>query len=243
MCYGSYEWLVMPEGLTNALAAFQRLVNSIFTNMVDVCVIIYLDDILIYSQDLASHKNHVREVLQHLHKHWLYAKPEKCKFHSTSVEYLGYLLSLDGLIMSNEKVQAIVDWLEPQKVKDIQSFLGFTNFYHQFIYNYSNIIVPLTQPTCKDAPWNFSDECWKSFETLKKAFATAPILTHWMPNVPLIVETDTSDYAIAGILSIVCLDSEIHPVVFYSATLTPPELNYNTHDQELLAIHEAFRTW
>jgi hypothetical protein len=159
------------------------------------------------------------------------------------VEYLGYLLSPDGLTMSNEKVQAIVDWPEPQKVKDIQSFLGFANFYCQFIYNYSDIVVPLTRLTRKDAPWNFTDECRKSFETLKKAFTTAPILTHWMPNIPLIVETDALDYAIAGILSIVCLDSEIHPVVFYSRTLTPLELNYDTHDKELLAIHEAFWTW
>jgi len=233
----------MPEGLTNAPAAFQRFVNSIFADMLDICVIVYLDDILIYSQDLASHKNHVREVLRRLRKHRLYAKPEKCEFHSTSVEYLGYLLSPDGLTMSNEKVQAIIDWPEPWKAKDIQSFLRFANFYHRFIYNYSDIIVPLTRLTRKDAPWNFSDECRKSFETLKKAFTTAPILTHWMPNVPLIVEMDALDYAIAGILSIVCPDSEIRPVVFYSRTLTPPELNYNTHDKELLAIHEAFRTW
>jgi hypothetical protein len=178
MRYSSYEWLVMPEGLTNAPAAFQQFVNSIFANMLDICVIIYLDDILIYSQDLTSHKNHVQEVLQRLCKHWLYAKPEKCKFHSMSAEYLGYLLSPDSLTMSNEKVQAIVDWLEPWKVKDIQSFLGFTNFYHQFIYNYLDIVVLLTWLTCKDAPWNFLDECWKSFETLKKAFTTAPILTH-----------------------------------------------------------------
>jgi len=145
--------------------------------------------------------------------------------------------------MSNKKVQAIIDWPEPQKVNDIQSFLGFANFYCRFIYNYSDIIVPLMQLTHKDAPWNFSDECRKSFETLKKAFTTAPILTHWMPDVPLIVETDALDYAIAGILSIVCPDSEIRPVAFYSRTLTPPELNYDTHDKELLAIHKAFRTW
>jgi len=243
MCYGSYEWLVMPEGLTNAPAAFQQFVNSIFADMLDICVIIYLDDILIYSQDLASHKNHIQEVLQHLRKHQLYAKPKKCEFHSMSMKYLGYLLSLDGLTMSNKKVQAIVDWPEPQKVKDIQSFLRFTNFYCQFIYNCLDIVVPLTWLTCKDAPWNFSVECGKSFEMLKKAFTMAPILTHWMPNIPLIVEMDASDYAIAGILSIVCPDSEIRPVAFYSRTLTPLKLNYNTHDKELLAIHEAFQTW
>jgi hypothetical protein len=142
----------MPEGLTNALAAFQRFVNSVFTDMLDICVIVYLDDILIYSQDLAIHKNHVQEVLQCLCKHRLYAKPKKCEFHSMSMEYLGYLLSPDGLTMSNEKVQAIIDWPEPQKVKDIQSFLGFTNFYCRFIYNYLDIVVPLTRLTRKDAP-------------------------------------------------------------------------------------------
>jgi hypothetical protein len=233
----------MPEGLTNAPVAFQRFVNTVFADMLDVCVIVYLDDILIYSQDLASHKKHVREVLRRLRNHRLYAKPEKCEFHSTSVEYLGYLLSPDGLTMSSEKIQAITDWPEPRKVKDIQSFLGFANFYRRFIFNYSDIVVPLTRLTRKDAPWNFSEECRKSFEELKKAFTTAPVLTHWMPDVPIVVETDASDYAIAGILSIVCPDSELRPVAFYSRTLSAPELNYDTHDKELLAIYEAFQSW
>jgi hypothetical protein len=241
--YRSYEWLVMPEGLTNAPAAFQCFVNSIFSNMLDICIVVYLDDILIYSQDLASHKQHVREVLKRLRKHRLYAKPKKCEFHSSSVEYLGYLLSPDGLTMSSEKIQAILDWPEPRKVKDIQSFLGIANFYHRFIYNYLDIIVPLTWLTCKDVTWNFSEECQKSFEALKNVFTSAPLLTHWMPDVPIVVETDASDYAIAGILSIVCPDSELRPVAFYSWALSALELNYNTHDKELLVIYEAFRTW
>ena len=241
--YGSYEWLVIPEGLTNAPAAFQRFVNSIFADMLDICVIVYLDDILIYSLDLASHKQHVLEVLRRLRKHKLYAKPEKCEFHSDSVEYLGYLLSPTGLTMSSEKIQSIIDWPEPRKVKDIQSFLGFANFYRRFIFNYSDIVVPLTRLTRKDAPWDFSDNCRLAFEALKTAFTTAPILTHWMPDVPIVVETDASDYAIAGILSIICPDEELRPVAFYSRTLTAPELNYDTHDKELLAIFEAFRSW
>jgi hypothetical protein len=159
------------------------------------------------------------------------------------VEYLGYLLSLDGLTMLSEKIQAILDWPEPQKVKDIQSFLGFTNFYHRFIYNYLDIVVPLTQLTHKDVTWNFSEECRKSFTALKNAFTSAPLLTHWLPDVPIVVETDASDYAIARILSIVCPDSELRPVAFYSRTLSAPELNYDTHDKELLAIYEAFQTW
>ena len=201
--------------------------------MLNVCVIMYLNNILIYSEDMESHQQHVREVLHHLQLHGLFAKPEKCEFHSDSVEYLGYRLSPEGFS----------DWPEPRKVKDIQSFLGFANFYRQFIFNYSDIVVPLTRLTRKDAPWNFSEDCRRSFNALKHAFTTAPILTHFIPDTPIIVETDASDYAVAGILSITCTDGEICPVAYYSRTLTAPELNYDTHDKELLAIFKAFRNW
>jgi len=157
--YGSYKWLVMPFGLINAPAAFQRFVNTIFTDMLDVCIVLYLNNILIYSKDMESHQQHVQKVLCHLWLHGLFAKLEKCEFHSDSVEYLGYCLSPEGLTMSPDKIQTISDWPEPQKVKDIQSFLGFANFYHWFIFNYSDIVVPLTQLTQKDAPWNFSEDC------------------------------------------------------------------------------------
>ena len=145
--------------------------------------------------------------------------------------------------MSMEKVKAISDWPEPQKVKDIQSFLGFANFYHRFIHNYSNIVIPLTQLTHKDTPWKFTDDCRSTFNLLKKAFTSTPILTHWVPNAPLVVETDALDYAITGILSIIGADSELRPVAYYLWTLSAPELNYDTHDKELLAIFEAFKHW
>jgi len=135
-CYGSFEWSVMPFSLTNAPVAFQQFMNDIFSDL--------LDDILIYSDNMSEHHQHVKEVLKHLHKAGLYAKAEKCKFHSEPVEYLGYILSPSGLTMSDDKVKIIQNWLEPKKVKDIQSFLGFTNFYCQFIFNYSDIVIPLT---------------------------------------------------------------------------------------------------
>ena len=143
-CYGSFEWCVMPFSLTNAPTAFQRFMNSIFSNLLDISVIMYLNDILIYSTDPAAHKKHVHEVLRRFRLHGLYAKPEKCEFHSSSIEYLGYQLSTNSLSMSSNKVTAISDWPVPRKVKDIQFFLGFANFYHCFIFNYSKIIVPLT---------------------------------------------------------------------------------------------------
>jgi len=129
-CYGSFEWSVIPFGLTNTPRAFQRFMNNIFSDLLDVCVVIYLDDILIYSNNMSEHHWHVKEVLKHLYKAGLYAKAKKCEFHSEPVEYLGYILSLSGLIMSDDKIKIIQDWPEPKKVKDIQSFLDFANFYY-----------------------------------------------------------------------------------------------------------------
>ena len=127
--YGSFEWLVMPFGLTNAPASFQRFMNDIFSDMLDVCVIVYLDDILIYSDNPELHRKHVQEVLRRLRENGLYAGANKCTFHEDTVEYLGYILSPTGLTMDPVKVQTIQDWPEPRKVKDVQSFLGFANFY------------------------------------------------------------------------------------------------------------------
>jgi len=106
-CYGAFEWSVMPFGLTNIPAAFQRFMNNLFSNLLDVCVVVYLDDILIYSDDIMQHQKHIKEVLKRLQKAGLYAKAEKCKFHSDSVEYLDYVLSSSGLTMSNAKVKTI----------------------------------------------------------------------------------------------------------------------------------------
>jgi hypothetical protein len=131
--YGSFEWLVMPFGLTNTPAAFQRYMNDIFSDLLDVHVIIYLDDILVYSDNPADHTKHVHEVLRRLRKF--------CCFSTDTVEYLGFILSPEGLKVDPSKVQTIQDWPEPHKIKDIQSFLGFANFYRRFISDYSKIVV------------------------------------------------------------------------------------------------------
>jgi len=152
--------------------------NDIFSDLLNVCVMIYLDDILIYLNNMSEHHRHVKEVLKCLCKTGLYAKAEKCEFHSELVEYLGYILSPSGLTMSDNKIKIIQDWPEPKKVKDIQSFLGFANFYRQFIFNYSDIVIPLTRLIWKDIPWKFDSSCQDAFNSLKKAFTSAPILTY-----------------------------------------------------------------
>ena len=241
--YGSFEFRVVPFGLTNAPAAFQRFLNDIFADLLDVYVIVYLDDILIYSDDKENHTKHVREVLRRLREAGLYCNLPKCEFGVDTTEYLGYILTPEGFKMSPAKVSAIVDWPVPRKVKDIQSFLGFCNFYRRFIWNYSDITIPMTRLTHANIKWNWSDECQQSFETLKRAFTEAPILHHWVPDRQITVETDASDYATAAILSITGDDGDLHPVAFRSRTLGPSELNYDTHDKECLAIFDAFTVW
>jgi len=176
--YEAFKWSVMLFGLTNTPAAFQRFMNDVFSDLLDVCVVVYLDDILIYSNDIMQHQSYVKEVLKRLQKVKLYAKAEKYKFHSDSIKYLGYVLSPAGLTMSDTKVKTIQEWPEPKKIKDIQSFLGFTNFYRCFIFNYSDIVILLTRLTRKNTLWNFDNDCKIAFNTLKQAFISAPILTY-----------------------------------------------------------------
>ena len=140
--------------------------NDIFRDSLDQCIVVYLDDILIYSDNPKQHMKHVWEVLWWLQKHGLYAQAKKCAWHCASVEFLGYIMSLEGLTMADNKIWAILDWPKPQKVKEVQSFLGFANFYWRFIHNYSKITVPLTRLTQKGLTWDFSEDCHMAFRTL-----------------------------------------------------------------------------
>ena len=143
MCYGSFEYLVMPFGMTNSLATFQHFMNDIFHDTADIFVIVYLDDILVFSETEEEHRVHVRRVLERLRKHNLHAKLDKCTFHTDTIKYLGFIVSLSGLSMNTTKTQVIRDWPPPRNVKDVQSFLGFTNFYRRFIANYLDIVTPM----------------------------------------------------------------------------------------------------
>lgn len=242
--YGLYEYLVMPFGLTNAPATFQHFMNDIFKDMADAFVVVYLDDILIYSDSLEEHRSHVRQVLQRLRDHDLHAKPEKSDFFCPSIEYLGFIVSSNGVKMDSAKVESILAWPTPTTVKQVQSFLGFANFYRRFIKDYSKITKPLTALTRKEVPFVWGPKCRDAFDALKTAFTTAPILAHYDPDNPTVVETDSSDVAIGAILSQIDRTTGIlHPIAFYSRSMIPAELNYDIYDKELLAIHEAFQQW
>ncbi len=240
--YGHFEYNVMPFGLTNAPAIFQHLMNDIFREYLDDFVVCYLDDILIFSKNEEDHINHVRLVLEKLRTAGLYAKMEKCVFHQPQVEFLGYIISGKGLSMDPKKIQTVIDWKNPATVRDVQCFLGFANFYRIFIQNYSKIAAPLTRLTCKDKlEWNA--EADQAFEALKKAFTTAPILTHPDFQKPFFLETDASDFALGAVLSQPDKDGRLHPVAFHSRKFTAAEINYEIHDKELLAIVNSFQEW
>src|SRR6266436_1526995 len=241
--YGSYKWQVMPFRLSNTPAAFQRFINEVLGDLMDVCTVGYLDDILVYSDSLEDHRDHVHEVLCRLHTTGLYANLKKCKFHMDTVEYLRFILSPKGLQMDPTKVSTIQDWPEPQKVRDVQAFLGFANFYWRFIHDYLETTLPLNHLCKKSTTWHFGTEEAKAFQNLKKAFGSALVLAHWALDLPMMVEMDVSNCAIAGILPVTTEDGEIQLVAFYSRTLQSTEQNYDTHDKELLAIYEAFKSW
>jgi len=233
----------MHFGLTNAPATFQQLMNTIFADCLDYFIVVYLEDILIFSKNPEEHTKHVRKVLVCLQKNLLFTKPEKCKFSINTMEFLGFVISPDSISMSKSKVDAILQWPTPKNLKQVQSFLGFANFYRCFIFNYSDIVVPLTRLTHKDAPWDWNSKADSMFHTLKQAFTKAPVLTHWSPDAPLLIKTDASDYALAGIISSLSPDGKIHPIGFHSHTFMDTKQNYDTHDKELLAIFKCFKIW
>ena len=233
----------MQFGLRNAPAAFQRMVNGLFHDLVDVNVVLYLDDIIIFSSDPTKHDDEVREVLHRLRKADLFLKPERCQFRTTSVDYLGLKITLGHVGMDPVKVSGVTDWLTPQNVRNINQFLGFCNFYQRFIESYAKLAAPLELLKRKDVLWRWGVEEQQAFDGLKHAFVEAPVLV--MPDMEAAfhIETDASDFAMGAILSQQGPDGDWRPVAYYSKALQPAEQNYQVYDKELLAVVKALETW
>ncbi|GAA6018098.1 hypothetical protein JCM10207_006080 [Rhodosporidiobolus poonsookiae] len=241
--YGSFEYLVMPFGLTNAPAAFQHLINDTFRPFLDVFVVVYLDDILVYSRNAEEHDRHVKLVLDKMREAKLFAKIEKCSFGASSCEYLGFIVDQDGVRMDPSKIEAVRSWPVPSTLREVQSFLGFANFYRRFIQNYSRIAHPLTRLTQKKTHFTMDDEAVRAFNTLREAFDGEKVLRHFRPGLPVELETDASDFALGSVLSQRHEDGRLYPVAFRSRKFDAAELNYEVHDKELLAIVDACRTF
>ena len=181
--YGAYEFLVMPFGLTNAPATFCNLMNDVLFEYIDAFVVVYLDDIVIYSQSLREHEKHMSLVFQRLRENRLFVKKEKCEFAQRKITFLGHKIS-EGLIkMDENKVRAIREWSEPSKLKELRSFLGLANYYRRFIKGYSKMVAPLTDLLKKDQVWQWNLECQAAFDELKGAISSELVLR--LPNLQL----------------------------------------------------------
>jgi len=240
--YGHYEYLVMPFGLTNAPATCQALINNVLRAHLDIFVVAYLDDILVYSRTMPEHIQHVKTVLKCLGQADLRLKPEKCEFHKDEVEFLGFVVGRHGVKMSATKTQVVKDWPTPTTVKGIQEFLGFVNFNRRFIKDYSLKALPLTKLTRKDTPFKWEQAQEDAFQSLKQACVEPPTMITFESNKPLRIETDASDLAL-GACATQERDGLWHPIAYYSRKFSGPEERYDVHDKELLAIVSALEHW
>ena len=241
--FGLYEYLVMPFGLCNGPATFQHFINDTLQEYLDMFCTAYLDDILIYSDNETEHEFHVRTILAKLREAGLQIDITKCAFNVTEVPYLGLIITTKGVKMDPVKVETIINWPCPENVKDVQSFLGFANFYRRFILGYSKIAAPLTALTKKDIKFQWTEKCQHAFNVLKENFTSDQILIHFDPDKAVIVETDASDYVSAGILSQYDDNGVLRPVAYFSKKHNPAECNYEIYDKELMAIVRAFEEW
>jgi hypothetical protein len=236
--YGLYEYLVMSFGLTNASAHFMYLMNSVFMPELDKFVVIFINDILIYSKSEELHAHHLWVILQWLHDHQLYAKFSKCAFWLKEVPFLGHVISAGGIAVDPSKVQEVLDWKSHKSVTQIRSFIGLAGYYRRFIPNFSNIAKVMTQLLEKDVKFKWSPQCKDVFLTLKKFLTTATVLAQ--PNIEKLFDVycDTSITGNAGVLM-----QEGRAIAYASRQLRCHEEHFPTHDLELLAVVHTLKVW
>ena len=236
--YGHYEFLVMPFGLTNAPAAFMDLMNRVFSEYLDKFVIVFIDDILIYSKDQEEHKEHLRITLQTLQEHQLYAKFSKCEFWLDSVQFLGHVISKDGITVDPAKIEAVSKWPVPTTVTDIRSFLGLAGYYRRFVEGFSSLAAPLTALTRKDKKFEWTEKCEQNFRELKRRLTSAPILVIPSGEKEFTIYCDASKLGLGAVLM-----QSGKVIAYASRQLKEHEKNYSTHDMELAAVVFALKIW
>jgi hypothetical protein len=236
--YGLYEYLVMSFGLTNAPAYFMYLMNSVFMPELDKFVVVFIDDILIYSKTEEDHVDHLCVVLQRLRDHHLYAKFSKCEFWLDSVKFLGHTISSEGILVDPPKVQEVMDWKPPTSVHQIRSFLRLAGYYCRFIPDFSKIANPMTELLKTEVKFHWNDKCEEAFHTLRKLLTTAPVLAQPDSTKPFNVYCDASGTGLG------CVLMQNNRVIAYaSRALRNHEQNYPTHDLELAAVIHALKIW
>lgn len=235
--HGHYEYKVMPFGLCNAPSTFQATMNELFMPFLRKFVLVFFDDILIFSKCFADHLKHLDMVFHILDEGKFFLKESKCAFSQRSIEYLGHIVSEKGVAAEPSKIKAMVDWPPPTTLKALRGFLGLTGFYRRFIKGYANIAAPLTQLLRKDS-FHWNNEAQTAFNQLKEAMVQAPVLA--LPNFsqPFVVETDASGSGMGAVLM-----QHNHPIAYFSKQFCPKLLHSSTYIRELHAITAAVKKW
>ncbi|KAK9098545.1 hypothetical protein Syun_025590 [Stephania yunnanensis] len=236
--YGHYQFTIMPFGLTNAPTVFMDLMHRVLREYLDRFVIVFIDDILIYSTTREDHGEHLRIILQTLRDHRLYAKFSKCEFWLTEVGFLGHIVGACGVSVDPAKVRVVIDWPTPQTVTEIRSFLGLAGYYRRFVQDFSKIAAPMTQLTKKDIKFQWNDSCEQAFRLLKERLTTAPVLVLPESGKSFEVNIDASK---VGLGCVLMQDGRV--IAYASRQLKIHEKNYPTHDLELAAVVFALKIW
>jgi hypothetical protein len=236
--YGLYEYLVMSFELTNASTYFMYLMDSVFMPELDKFVVVFIDDILVYSKNEAEHIKHLHTVLQRLRDHQLYAKLSKCDFWLREIKFLGHTISQDGVSVDPKKVQEVMDWKPPTTLRQIRSFLGLAGYYRRFILDLSRIAKPMTELLKKGVKYEWSQKCEDAFHALRQHLTTAPVLAQPDNTKSFEVYCDASG---TGLGCVLMQDNRV--IAYASRALRPHEQNYPTHDLELAAVVHALKIW
>ncbi|GBG61440.1 hypothetical protein CBR_g21785 [Chara braunii] len=242
MRYVHFEWVVMPFGLTNAPTTFQAAMTTEFRDLLDRTVLIYLDDIFVYSRTLDEHLVHLRVVLDHLRAAKYKANRDKREFAKQELAYLGHYVAPKGICPLADKIQAIVDWLEPRCMTDVRSFMGLAGYYQRFVKSYSKVAAPLSRLQSPKVPFEFDDAARGAFNTLKAAMQDAPALRIYDPTLPTQVTTDASGYGIGAVLEQCHMDGW-HPVEYFSQKVPPINTLDDARKKELLAFVTVLKRW
>jgi hypothetical protein len=236
--YRLYEYLVMSFGLTNAPAYFTYLTNSVFMPELDKFMVVFIDDILVYSRNEEEHAGHLHVVLQRLREHHLYAKLSKCDFWLKEIKFLGHTISQKGIAVDPDKVQEVMDWKPPTTVRQIRSFLGLAGYYRRFIPDFSRIAKPIKELLKKGAKFEWDQKCEDAFHTLRQHLTTAPVLAQPDNNKSFDMYCDASG---TGLGCVLMQDNRV--IAYPSRALRPHEQNYPTHDLELAGVLHALEMW
>lgn len=236
--FGAFEWKVLCFGLTNAPATFTRLLTSLLRDLNGECLVLFLDDVLVYSKTIEEHKIHLRRLFEILKANKLYAKRSKCHIEVQEVEFfLGFNISQDGVKMQTRLLDAMLDWPMPKSWQDVQRFLGLANFYSRFVKDFARIFQPISDLVRKKYfVWGKAQN--ESFENIKAALISAPVLTHPSSDKTFVVSTDASKFAVGA-----TKEQDGHPIAFLSHRLSDREIKWDTGDQELYAFLLAIREW